>query len=1429
MPELQASVAIELDVALKSYIAEQTLERFRAMGKSIRDVDLEVVLQCLRKAREVLVSFFDVHFYVADVDKVVPAGSSTESETEIERCFSLLLRELESSHIFNLRPIGDDCFCLTPPNEDGDNLAYWSFITIKKSLGVVTAEVYHPEGLRKASSILNEVQSFIISTTHRTNQLLLLQNLHRTRVASSYLIQPQRQNQKDTMTLSSEKNSPFEEGHFSCPIVFEESYSLFHRCSVANVIASVVSTTLHSFAVSNRSRLFVYKDESMGIFYLSFEEVATDENEHKQVKFLVFGIQQPGPSVTVQLSRLLQRKILTLEADAWSAVLTKNPHFSWKAADIEFLKTFRSRWSQLDEDGNEKKVTKTGYWFKLPHSAYDPLVILMYLRQNLCGSTFFHRLNTSTDEEGCTPSSTFMLGGNNGIEMNFCPNEFLLFYNNAPSQLDPKHQACTLTEQGKRYSRQTGSGVALINIMLLDAHQEFIDSANVSRMSTIEPESPLRTSFSSILAEEVSEPLRAQTPNDCRFFVKVIITDTCLDSNALKDWMFLTLNQSIISWAIERHLEHASTGILCSGSVSPGDTSNSIASTNDFVQEIEALSPGLPLLHTTLHAAISLPHPALEMIKFDTVLKSSSVTSHTVGLLQDCIMASFPPGTNYIEQTVVIRLSRIEKAQVVKMIKTKEEKKPSLRFESRNQTQEAAGDSPIHCPEYLCYFCSELYSDCAEENKKHSLPLLFREVFIGDAVSDKRLSLFSQRLAVLKKERPNIFKRSFAFILLVKRNARSLIMYNWDTKLRKKVELKMKELEASSVIEVENNMCSIQLRCLRDLAPLVQKARNTLKPSGQSINPSITDGEQPSMPSTRKSEERTQGGPPRRIQRPTFIRRPKLVEKSMEGGAMQAMAKARAKARAQTGQNRSSVTKNISTSATRKQVIQKVSESEKSKFEVEESDLLRQKLMKSSGNAWESSFGIRKIYSDFLCKNWFRPGLVPVRDSVRDLILLQSKPLWTHSSKIMKQTSLLSTDLSSNFTHHLEKLLGSIGLCKVVPTLSSCKGNTQKSAFLMVALKNSTAIAFLVYRIFVQKDIMHCDVWMLKFPREDGKIQKRRKKSTASIEKRCSSLGTKIGIADQIITNLDAQLFDYSAKLVEKSVRQSEEKILKHYYLCLIEGLLQTYDFKKQQELPRLQFRAFDVNVILKSYGDRFIDKFDAPLLFDNLYRTRSDCMIACGVDSIYFPTTIELYDTSTLCFLKRFENIKDKMLLVYLCRTEGVNLDQYVFPSRSSTAVTIFDLIVVAGARLAYTALRTSAINMHRDNLWKQASDRTLQPGRETLNELLSIVFARSVYSSNDIKMLLTDGQLGLDPEDLFVKMSTDLFFTPKHTLEAKENGSSVLFYILKFDIFLLFKLRHNKIIDMLLVRREEKNCSNEEEFLNVFKNYLLHYLWKS
>jgi hypothetical protein len=55
--------------------------------------------------------------------------------------------------------------------------------------------------------------------------------------------------------------------------------------------------------------------------------------------------------------------------------------------------------------------------------------------------------------------------------------------------------------------------------------------------------------------------------------------------------------------------------------------------------EIDRLSPGLPELIDMLQSSAELPHPAIRVEEFRAVMSSSSLASHTAGLL-DCIMKS---------------------------------------------------------------------------------------------------------------------------------------------------------------------------------------------------------------------------------------------------------------------------------------------------------------------------------------------------------------------------------------------------------------------------------------------------------------------------------------------------------------------------------------------------------------------------------------------------------------------------------------------------------------------------------------------------------------------------------------------------------------------------------------------------------------------
>ena len=113
----------------------------------------------------------------------------------------------------------------------------------------------------EACLTVEKVQEMISHSCHRVNQQLLLKRLHESRTASELLIP------KDVVVSDepeTDMDQLFRPGVFSCPVVFQTSFDLFHRCATnpSQVARKLEGTVLHSFAVSNRRNVFVYKDET---------------------------------------------------------------------------------------------------------------------------------------------------------------------------------------------------------------------------------------------------------------------------------------------------------------------------------------------------------------------------------------------------------------------------------------------------------------------------------------------------------------------------------------------------------------------------------------------------------------------------------------------------------------------------------------------------------------------------------------------------------------------------------------------------------------------------------------------------------------------------------------------------------------------------------------------------------------------------------------------------------------------------------------------------------------------------------------------------------------------------------------------------------------------------------------------------------------
>jgi hypothetical protein len=174
LPWSHQAAAAELSALLKSYVAEQTIERLRHHGTSISDENLRLVNKCLKRVRSVLSFSIEVYFYVSKTDLMVPASAPAGGESEVEEGFSLLGTELTSNTTFAFEAVSGGGFFVSGKQDGDKSLDFWCFLYVQKSEGIIFSQVYHPEGEEKAMDVMSKVHDLACSCIHRVNQQVLL-------------------------------------------------------------------------------------------------------------------------------------------------------------------------------------------------------------------------------------------------------------------------------------------------------------------------------------------------------------------------------------------------------------------------------------------------------------------------------------------------------------------------------------------------------------------------------------------------------------------------------------------------------------------------------------------------------------------------------------------------------------------------------------------------------------------------------------------------------------------------------------------------------------------------------------------------------------------------------------------------------------------------------------------------------------------------------------------------------------------------------------------------------------------------------------------------------------------------------------------------------------------------------------------------------
>lgn len=168
----QQAFAVEITSLLKSYVAEQTLERLRDADTS-EDM-LLMVKKCLARIRSVVTFSIDVLFYISKRDAMVPASAPGGGEVEVEEGYHILDGELRNNGSVALKALSAGGYFVSSMSGEEKPVEFWCLLTIQRSLGKISSQTYHPGGEAVAMAVMSRIQDVLRSCIHRVNQQLLL-------------------------------------------------------------------------------------------------------------------------------------------------------------------------------------------------------------------------------------------------------------------------------------------------------------------------------------------------------------------------------------------------------------------------------------------------------------------------------------------------------------------------------------------------------------------------------------------------------------------------------------------------------------------------------------------------------------------------------------------------------------------------------------------------------------------------------------------------------------------------------------------------------------------------------------------------------------------------------------------------------------------------------------------------------------------------------------------------------------------------------------------------------------------------------------------------------------------------------------------------------------------------------------------------------
>lgn len=330
-----------------------------------------------------------------------------------------------------------------------------------------------------------------------------------------------------------------------------------------------------------------------------------------------------------------------------------------------------------------------------------------------------------------------------------------------------------------------------------------------------------------------------------------------------------------------------------------------------------------------------------------------------------------------------------------------------------------------------------------------------------------------------------------------------------------RVSTRLKEADNAAIGEHATLLQIYQRRCLGHLSPVVRNERGNQRRQRKRLS----HEEQHRRANDRRVRPDSQPDSGRRIRRPTMIRRPKLVGKSVDGAAIHAKAAARARASSSRFKLQPPQTaiqpRAVPGSPKAVQYMRNQKDIARVDQRLDEKDderigFLRNEYERLPHFAWRTLFSVSRETIAWRSNRWTGDDLSNVK---RQFLLSKTKHVWTESVIIPPLIwRSWKADTAVSFGVFMEHRLRHLG-----PTTLRlhADGGEDPQIFLTMKAKAVTHTAtVLLIRCWISKlrrhHTMYSSVCLAQFPYV-GKEGQFCRRGTVSKENRCSSIDRKTG------------------------------------------------------------------------------------------------------------------------------------------------------------------------------------------------------------------------------------------------------------------------------------------------------------------------------